>query len=106
MFWRPHGEDFREGEVVLRCVPLSIGVFGSHKKRICAQCFRDNGRRLETCCEGCSQVFYCDEACRSVRSPYSLLLPFSLSLHFRSEKLGDQEQYGRSAQMMEKKSEQ
>ena len=54
-----------EGEVVLRCPSFERAPLGNHKKRVCAHCFTSSRRRLETKCEGCNQLWYCDEVCRA-----------------------------------------
>ena len=53
----------RDGDTVMQCKSYERGVLGSHKKRVCAHCFKDNGQRLRVHCPDCSQCWYCDESC-------------------------------------------
>jgi hypothetical protein len=55
--------DFARGETVLKSEAYLVALLPSHKKRICAGCMHDGGRRLPIHCSGCSEAWYCSDAC-------------------------------------------
>lgn len=57
--------DFARGETVVVSEAYLKALLPSHKKRICAGCMHDGGRRLPLHCSGCGQAWYCSDACRT-----------------------------------------
>jgi MYND finger len=56
--------NFARGETVLVSEPYVQALLPSHKKRICAGCMHDGGRRLALHCSGCGEAWYCSAECR------------------------------------------
>jgi len=61
-------KDIQEGEVVLVAYPYLTAILPSHKKRVCAACFKDMRRRLTFNCSGCSYCFYCSPECQQLHT--------------------------------------
>lgn len=60
--------DFAQGETVLVSEAYLTALLSSHKKRICAACLHDCGRRLTVHCGSCDEAWYCSEACREAHA--------------------------------------
>lgn len=60
--------DFPRGETVLVSAAYLTALLPSHKKRICAACSHDGGRRLTVHCGSCGEAWYCSEACREAHA--------------------------------------
>lgn len=60
--------DLANGDNILVSEAYLTALFPSFKKRICATCLRDGGRRLAVQCGACGQAWYCSEACRATHS--------------------------------------
>lgn len=57
--------DFARGDIVLVSEAYLTALLPSHKKRICAACGHDCGRRLPIHCAACGEAYYCSAACRA-----------------------------------------
>lgn len=56
--------DLAKGTHVMTSEAYLTSLLSSYRKRICALCYIDNGRRLTEHCPGCDVPYYCSMQCR------------------------------------------
>jgi len=57
-------QELPQSTAVLTSEAYLTALLPSHRKRICACCRTDAGRRMTIHCAGCGQAYYCSEDCR------------------------------------------
>ena len=68
-------EPIAEGAVVAVSPAFAVTVTEEWRRRVCAHCFSVAEQRLETSCEQCDQVYYCNSDCRSQHASHRHVCP-------------------------------